>query len=93
MGQMGVISEFLGMRIEMAYQAEAEPHCRVIYWDWDGPELRAKYGLRSRRVIQGQLLELGVEALGGWVSLHIPELEQAWRDSRDGKPLLSIAPL
>jgi|GEM_PF-4721216 len=38
----------------------------VLYWDWSGPELSAKYGLESRRVIDGWLPELGTDETCGW---------------------------
>ncbi len=74
---MNVVSEFLGMTFGVAYGTGAEPHIRVVYWGWDGPELSAKYGLESRVIIKGWLPELGMDEIDRWAQEHKEELEQA----------------
>jgi hypothetical protein len=90
---MALVSEFLGMRFGVVYREDAEPHFRVVYWDWNGPELSAKYGLESRCVIDGWLPQLGMWAIDEWAELHRVELAQAWEDSRQGRAPDAIAPL
>ena len=90
---MTLVSEFLGMRFGVVYQEDAEPHFRVVYWDWSGPELLAKYGMESRCVIDGWLPKLGMWAIDEWAELHRVELAQAWEDSRQGRAPAAIAPL
>ena len=89
---MTAVSEFLGMTFKVVYEEGSEPHIRVVYWGWDGPELSAKYGLESRAVIEGWLPELGMEEIDLWTQEHQAELEQAWENSRTGRPLALIEP-
>lgn len=90
---MTLVSEFLGMKFGIVYEEGAEPHFRVVYWDWNGPELSAKYGMESRCVIEGWLPQLGMWAIDEWAETHHSELEQAWEDSRVGRTPAAISPL
>ena len=81
------------MKFEVVYEEGVEPHFRVIYWDWSGPELSAKYGIESRGIIEGWLPELGMWAIDEWAQKHAAELATAWEDSRSGQSLATIAPL
>ncbi len=92
-GFVTVVSEFLGMKFGVAYQEDTEPHVRIVYWDWAGPELTAKYGIASRAVIDGWLPQLGMWAINEWVEEHQPELQQAWEESRMGRTPTPIEPL
>ena len=80
------------MTFRVIYEEDSEPHVRVIYWGWDGPELSAKYGLESRAIIEGWLPELGMDEIDRWMQEHQVELRQAWDNSRVGKPLALIEP-
>ena len=90
---MSVVSDFLGMTFRVVYEEDVEPHVSVLYWDWSGPELSAKYGLESRRIIEGWLPKLGMGEIDMWVEEHLAELEKAWGDSRVGKRPAPISPL
>ena len=90
---VSLVSEFLGMKFGVVYQEGVEPHFRVVYWDWNGPELSAKYGMESRGVIEGWLPQLGMWAIDEWAETHRSQLEQAWEDSRAGRAPTAIAPL
>ena len=48
--------------VRVVYEEGAEPHFRVV-WDWNGPELSAKYGMESRCVIEGWLPHLRAKPL------------------------------
>lgn len=53
MAGMHVLSEFLGTTFGVDHQPDTEPHLVVVHWGWDGPELRATYGLHSRKILSG----------------------------------------
>ena len=90
---MHVLSEFLGTTFGVEYEESVEPHLVVVYWDWDGPELRAKYGLHSRKVFDGWLPYLGMDELGEWIDDYWAELLLGWEDCELGKTPNPVAPL
>ena len=93
MADMHILSEFLGTTFGVDRQPGTEPHLVVVYWGWDGPELRATYGLRSRKILSGWLPDLGMEFFEEWIEKHWSELICAWEDSERGVVPTPVEPL
>ena len=85
---MPEISMFAGIRVAMYYDDHNPPHFHASY---NGQS--ALVDIENGYVIKGALPHRQLKYVLAWAELHHDELMQDWELARDGKRLLSIAPL
>jgi hypothetical protein len=82
------ISQFLGIVISMYYDDHAPPHFHVKY-----SEFMAKVNIETLETAEGKLPRRVMALVLEWAALHRSELWDDWDLAREGRTLLSIAPL
>ena len=85
---MLVINRFYGLRIEMYFLDQGEPHFHDRYGEYS-----AKSEIQSLELTRGSLPGRAFQLAVEWAGLHQEELMQNWRLTQTGRPAIRIDPL
>ena len=81
-------SRFYGIVIRFYYREHPPEHFHAIYGEHE-----ALIEIHTGRVHEGHLPPKALQLVNEWRRLHLEELSEAWRRSREELPLKSIEPL
>jgi hypothetical protein len=85
---MPEVSRFYGIVIRFYYREHPPEHFHAIYGEHE-----ALIEIGTGRIHEGYLPAKALQLVEEWRSLHVGELREAWRQSREQMPLESIEPL
>ena len=85
---MPEVSRFYGIVIRFYYREHPPEHFHAIYGEHE-----ALIEIRTGEIHEGFLPLKALELVNEWRALHLDELQEAWRRSREELPLQRIEPL
>lgn len=85
---MPEVSRFYGIIIRFYYREHPPQHFHAIYGEHE-----ALVEIETGRVHEGYLPAKALELVNEWRSLHLEDLREAWRRSREQLPINPINPL
>lgn len=85
---MPEVSRFYGIIIRFYYREHPPQHFHAIYGEHE-----ALVEIETGRVHEGYLPAKALELVDEWRSLHLEDLREAWRRSREQLPINPIKPL
>jgi hypothetical protein len=85
---MPEVSRFYGIVIRFYYREHPPEHFHAIYGEHE-----ALVEIQTGRIVEGYLPPKALQLVNEWRSLHLEELAEAWRRSREELPLKLIEPL
>lgn len=85
---MPEVSRFYGIVIRFYYREHPPEHFHAIYGEHE-----ALVEINTGRIHEGYLPPKALQLVNEWRRLHLDELMEAWRRSREELPLKSIEPL
>lgn len=85
---MPEVSRFYGIVIRFYYREHPPQHFHAIYGEHE-----AIVEIETGRIHEGFLPAKALQLVEEWRSLHVEDLREAWRRSREQLPLDQIEPL